>query len=103
MYDASAMVTVKALEPNKRILIEWGSEGEAPATVEWLFTPYRETQTFVSIVNTGFRGNGDEIVGQALDSTGGFTIVLAGLKAFLEHGIDLNLIVDRFPQGLEDH
>jgi len=39
-------------------------------------------------------------VKQALDSTGGFVLVLAGAKAFLEHGIALNLVADRFPDGL---
>ena len=36
----------------------------------------------------------------ALDSTGGFTWVLAGLKALLEHNLELNAIVDAFPKGL---
>jgi hypothetical protein len=27
--------------------------------------------------------------------------VLAGLKALLEHGVELKAIVDAFPQGLE--
>jgi len=38
-----------------------------------------------------------------LRSTGGFTIVLAGLKALLEHNIQLNLVADRFPKGLTEH
>jgi len=29
----------------------------------------------------------------------GFTIVLAGLKALLEHGIELNLVRDQFPDA----
>jgi hypothetical protein len=29
--------------------------------------------------------------------------VLAGLKALLEHGIQLNLVADRFPKGIEEH
>jgi hypothetical protein len=29
--------------------------------------------------------------------------VLAGLKALLEHNISLNLVADRFPDGLEQH
>jgi hypothetical protein len=53
----------------------------------------------VSVTDSGFRGSGDEIVEQALDSTGGFTLVLAGLKSLLEHHTDLNLIRDRFPDG----
>jgi uncharacterized protein YndB with AHSA1/START domain len=102
MYNASSQVTVKEVEQNKRILIEWSAYG-SPTTVEWIFTPYGNDATFVSITNSGFSGDGDDIVKQALDSTGGFTIVLAGLKALLEHDIMLNLIVDRFPKGLREH
>jgi hypothetical protein len=36
------------------------------------------------------------------DSTQGFTLLLAGLKAWLEHGIQLNLTPDRYPKGIED-
>jgi len=32
------------------------------------------------------------------NNTGGFTTVLDGLKAYLEYGIKLNLIGDKFPQ-----
>jgi len=100
MYNYTAQVTVLAIEPNRRILIEWGSANETPTTVEWLFTPRAGHSTFVSITNTGFRGDGDEIIKQAMNSTEGFALVLAGLKAFLEHGIRLNLVADRFPQEL---
>lgn len=31
-----------------------------------------------------------------VDTTGGFTTVLDGLKAYLEHGIKLNLVEDKF-------
>ncbi len=57
--------------------------------------------TFVSVTNGGFRGDRDEIAKQAIDSTGGFALVLAGLKALLEHDIVLNLVGDRFPAGVE--
>ena len=102
MYNASSLVTVKDVEQNKRILIEWSGYG-SPTTVEWIFTPYGNDATFVSITNSGFSGDGDELVKQALDSMGGFTWVLAGLKAYLEHNIMLNLIADRFPKELREH
>ncbi len=102
MYNASSDVTVKDVEQNKRILIEWSGYG-SPTTVEWIFTPFGNDATFVSITNSGFSGDGDVLVKQALDSTGGFTWVLAGLKAYLEHNIILNLIADRFPKGLREH
>jgi uncharacterized protein YndB with AHSA1/START domain len=97
MYGVSLQVTVKALESNKRILIEW-SGYDAPTSVEWIFRPHGDNATFVSIMNAGFAGDGDRIVNQAIQSTEGFTLVLSGLKALLEHNIVLNLVADRFPR-----
>jgi uncharacterized protein YndB with AHSA1/START domain len=96
MYNASAPVTVKAIDPNRRILIEWGDAANL-STVEWLFTPHSGDTTFVTITNTDFLGDADQLVAQATDSAQGFSFVLAGLKALLEHGIRLNLTADRFP------
>lgn len=100
MYNSSVQVSVKAIEDNKRILIEWSAYGQ-PTMVEWIFTPREDNTTLVSITNTGFSGNGDELVKQAIASTEGFSLVLSGLKAFLEHNIILNLVADRFPERLE--
>jgi uncharacterized protein YndB with AHSA1/START domain len=102
MYNATALVNVKEIELNKRILVEWGDLG-AMTELEWTFTPYENNSTFVNIINSGFKGDGDEVVTQALDSSGGFTIVLDGAKAWLEHNINPNLIVDKFPKGLTEH
>ncbi len=103
MYGITVNVNVKEIVTNERIVIEWGTTGEPPSKVEWRFIPHGENAAFVSVINSGFSGDGDELVTQALDSTGGFALVLAGLKAFLEHGLSLNLIADRFPRGLESH
>ena len=99
MYGHFVQVSVKAIEENKRILIEWPAYGTL-GTVEWVFTPRADNTTFVSITNTGFSGDGDEIIKQAVESTEGFTLVLSGLKALLEHNIILNLVPDRFPDAL---
>jgi len=102
MYNVSALVTVKVIEPNQRIVIEWpGYSG--PSTVEWIFAPQKDGTTFVSITETGFTGNGDELMKQLADSTQGFTLVLAGLKALLEHNVQLNLVADRYPEGIDQH
>ncbi len=102
MYGISIPVTVKAIEPMTRIVVEWTSY-RAPTTIEWVFTPLEDGMTFVSVTNSGFEGDGDEVVKQALDSTQGFALVLAGLKALLEHDVRLNLVADRFPGGIESH
>ena len=101
MYDVSADVQVRAIEQNRRILIEW-SASDAPTTVEWLFTPRPDDTTLVSVTDSGFGGDGDAMVRQAIGSTEGFSLVLAGLKALLEHDIILNLVPDRFPDRLEE-
>lgn len=100
MYNVSAQVSVKEVEQNKRIRIEWESYG-GPTSVEWRFTPQADGTTFVSITEAGFDGDAAAVAQYAIDSTGAFTMVLAGLKALLEHNIILNLVADRFPQGLE--
>ena len=74
--------------------------GDEPACpVEWEFIPQSDGVTYVKIRSWGFSGNNDEIVAKAIDSMGGFTLVLAGLKALLEHGIELNLVADHVPEN----
>jgi len=99
MYNLSVPVFVETIELNKRILIEWGT-GENVSKAEWIFESLTPSKTFVRIINSDFKGSEDEIVSKVIDSTGGFTMVLAGLKAYLEHGIELNLIGDKFPVEL---
>ena len=95
MYGVGDDLYVKELEKNKLIKIEW-TDG---TQVEWVFTPRTDNETFVSITNFGFSGSGDEMVNQAIDSMGGYTMVLSGLKAYLEHNIQLNLVADKAPDA----
>ena len=62
-----------------------------------------DSQTFVRVTESGFTGTGDELVKDVADSTQGFTLVLAGLKALLEHDVKLNLVGDRYPKGVDEH
>jgi uncharacterized protein YndB with AHSA1/START domain len=102
MYGISVPVTAKAIEPNTRIVIEWAGYS-GPSIVEWTFKPQPDGTTFVSITEDGYTGSGDELVKQVTDSTQGFTLVLAGAKALLEHNVKLNLVADRYPKGIEEH
>ena len=101
MYDVSIDVNVIEVEPNKRIVIEWGNYGSM-TRVEWIFTPFENDATYVTITNSGFQGDGDKVMSDALDAKGGFTWVLAGLKALMEHNIELNAIGDAFPKGVAE-
>jgi uncharacterized protein YndB with AHSA1/START domain len=91
MYGFSAQARVTALEPDRRIALEW------PTPVEWVFSPRGDDATFVTITAGGFTGTHDEQVNAAIDSMGGFSFVLAGCKAWLEHGVRLGLVPDHDP------
>ena len=91
MYGVWDDIIVKKVEDNKRILVESSDK----TIIEWRFTSTTEHHTFVTIINSGFVGSGDEIVNQSIDSMGGYTMVLCGLKAYLEHNIELNLVSDK--------
>src|SRR2546429_8099110 len=101
MYNFSVQVHAKAVERNRRILIEWSAYG-APTEVEWQFEELPQG-TFVTITNAGFRGDEEKVVKAAIDSAEGFALVLAGLKALLEHNIELYLVADPLPQGFSAH
>src|SRR5262245_10113532 len=97
MYDFSLQISVKAVEKNRRIVVEWLAYG-APTTIEWVITGRRANTTYVSVTNAHFAGeNGEQ---QAIAATEGFAFVLAGAKALLEHNVRLNLVPDRFPDGI---
>ncbi len=97
MYGVSAHVLVKEVIPNEKIIIEWNSP---PTTVEFDFNTMGDDATLVVIRNYGFSQEGDELLHVLKDSTGGFTTVLDGMKAYLEHNVQLNLVADKYPQKL---
>ena len=102
MYNVSVPVTATTIDPHRRLVVEWPGYG-GRTTVEWLFEEQPDGTTFVRITESGFTGDGDSLVTQVTNSTQGFSLVLAGVKALLEHNIRLNLVADRFPKGIEQH
>lgn len=94
MYNVSAEVTVREILHNEKITVEWGNPA---TTIDFEFRSLSENSTYVIIKNYGFQETGTELIEIIKDRTGGFTTVLDGLKAYLEHGINLNLTGDKFP------
>ena len=100
MYNFSTKVFVKEIIANKKIVIEW----ENPTTtIVFEFLELSEYKTYVTIINYGFDVDDPNLIKSIIDKTGGFTTVLDGLKAYLEHNINLNLIEDKFPSELNKH
>ena len=100
MYGASRDVLVKEIITDKKINVEWGTPA---TTVVFEFTALTPDTTYVVIKNMGFTQVGEELIDAIKDNTGGFTTVLDGLKAYLEHDIQLNLIADKYPKAIIKH
>lgn len=95
MYGKSTEVIVKDIIENEKISIEWNK----PSTcVDFEFEILNKNQTYVTIKHYGCNNTGAQLIESIKNNTGGFTTVLDGLKAFLEHGINLNLIADKYSQ-----
>ncbi len=99
MYGVGADVEVKEIEPDRRLLYEWGDPGDM-TPVEWTLEPRGAGATFVVVRNWGFHGDAEKVVAAALDATGGWTFVVAALKAWLEQGVVLDLVLDHAPDHL---
>jgi len=94
MYGAKSEVNVHQIIPNQLIKTEWG---DPAVQVDYEFKTM-EKGTLVVIKSYGFSQTGEDLLKIINDNTGGFTTVLDGCKAYLEHGINLRLIEDKFPQ-----
>ena len=57
----------------------------------------RDDATLVTVRVTDF--GGDTPAANAVESMSGFTLVLASLKMWLEHGIEGDLMYDKFPDA----
>lgn len=93
MYGAKSEVKVHQIIPNQLIKTTWGLFSN---NVDYEFKEM-ENGTLVIIKSYGYSETGDELLSVINDNTGGFTTVLDGCKAYLEHGINLRLIEDKFP------
>jgi len=93
MYNAKSEVKVLQIIPNQLIKTEWGLFSN---NVDYEFKEMQKG-TLVIIKSYGYSEKGDELLSVINDNTGGFTTVLDGCKAYLEHGINLKLIEDKFP------
>lgn len=93
MYNVSSDVKTLEIIPNQLIKTIWGNPSN---NVDYKFKDM-ENGTLVIIKSYGYKEEGEDLLKVINDNAGGFTTVLDGCKAYLEHGINLNLIKDKFP------
>ena len=96
LYNASSVVEVLEVEKENRIHIKWYAHTDNPSQVEWKFEDRADRGTYIRVVHSGFDMDDEDVIDQVVDSTGAFALVLAAAKTYLEHGIELNIVADRF-------
>ncbi|NKB33652.1 MAG: hypothetical protein GKR91_11195 [Pseudomonadales bacterium] len=84
-------IVVKELDFPNRLVIEWQGLDELYTQVAWNCIE-ADGCTVLSIEETGFGGNEENIVTRVIDSTGGFNQVIVAAKAFIEHGVAINVV-----------
>ena len=88
---AETDVTVLEARPGELLDLRWDGQ---PLRISFAD---RGDSTLVTVRVTEFRG--DTPAATAVETMSGFTLVLASLKMWLEHGIEGELMYDRFPDA----
>ena len=97
-YDVSATVTPLTVKKYESIVWSWPAQGNINTNVTVTLSPRGENATFVLVEEKGWDANAEGIREILVGQTEGWSFVLAGLKAWLEHGIQLNLVADHNPK-----
>lgn len=87
---AETDVDVIEADPGRLLDLRWDDGQPVRITFE-----DRGGVTLVGVLVTGF--GGDEPAAVAVETMSGFTLVLASLKMWLEHGVEGDLMYDKFP------
>lgn len=103
-FGVSDTVEILEVRTNEFISLEW-KLGELKSLVEMVFESYSESFTLFKVTESGFWDSApsddeklEEKINLMLGQNGGWNLVLSNMKAWLEHKIDLNLIVDHHPK-----
>ena len=92
-HAVSFDVRVEELRHPSKLVISWERDG-AYTQITWTLEATACGDTILTIEESGFAGSADAIVAQILDSTGGFNQVIVAAKAWIEHGVALNVVTD---------
>jgi uncharacterized protein YndB with AHSA1/START domain len=103
-FGVKDTVDILDVKTGEYISLQWDI-GELKTTVEMVFEPRPDDTTVVRVTEKGFWSDNpakDKRLGEKMElmlgQMGGWTLVLASMKAWLEHNINLNLIRDHKPE-----
>ena len=69
-------------------------ESGVETDVLWVFEAISVGSTRLSVTENGYNGNDQDVLPQALESTGGFNQAVVAMKAWLEHNVIVNIVAD---------
>jgi uncharacterized protein YndB with AHSA1/START domain len=85
-YNAQIDISIKEIEKNKKIVFEWGANGEGHiVTID--LKEMDHSLTIIKVTEEGFIESDNELISQLLDNKEGWVFMLTCLKAYLEFGI----------------
>jgi uncharacterized protein YndB with AHSA1/START domain len=85
-YKAKVPMKVKEIEQNRKIVFQWGVNGEGH-TVTITLIELDDSSTIVEINEEGFNENDTDFTSQILDNKEGWVFMLTCLKGYLEFDV----------------
>ncbi len=86
-YNAEVDIDVIEVQPNKKIMFRWGTEGEGNIVTISL-EEVDPSSTIIEITEEGFKEDDDDLISHLLDNKEGWVYMLTCLKGYLEFGIN---------------
>lgn len=86
-YNAELEIDIKEIEKNKKIVFQWGANGEGH-TITIALNELDANSTIIEVLEKGFNESDDDYVNQLIDNKEGWVFMLTSLKAYLEFGIN---------------
>ncbi|RLQ92341.1 SRPBCC family protein [Falsibacillus albus] len=85
-YNAQGDIKIIEIEENKKIVFEWGANGEGNLVTITL-NEAGQSNTIVEVQEEGFRENDDNLILQLVDNKEGWVFMLTCLKGYLEFDV----------------
>jgi uncharacterized protein YndB with AHSA1/START domain len=86
-YDAQGDIKILEIEGNKKILFQWGTDGEGHIVTITL-KELDSAMTIVEVNEEGFNDNDEQLISNLLDNKEGWVYMLTCLKGYLEFGVN---------------
>lgn len=86
-YNAQLDIEIKEIEADKKIVFQWGANGEGNIVTITLNEMDHST-TIIEVNEAGFNENDEALISQLLDNKEGWVFMLTCLKGYLESGMN---------------